>query len=106
MQLHDRHCFLTTTPVIYLFRDDPPDPAPRVGTVIGKARYEVDVQVRNGLPSSRAVVDSDVVALRLELSIHDCLGSTEQRQQSCTFVTLKLKEGTNMSVGDDEGVAR
>ena len=52
-------------PVICLFRDDPPDPAPGVGMVIGKARYEVDVKVGNGLPGSRAVVDSDVVALRL-----------------------------------------
>ena len=93
-------------PVICFFRDDPPDPAPGVGTVIGKARYEVDVQVRNGLPGSRPVVDSDVVALRLELSIHDCLGSVEQRQQLRTFVTLKLKERADMPVGDDEGVAR
>ena len=92
-------------PVICLFRDDPPDPAPGVGTVIGKARYEVDVQVRYGLPGSRPVVNSDVVALRLQLSIHDCFGSIEQLQQFCTFVAFKLKERTDMPVGDDEGVA-
>jgi len=91
-------------PVICLFRDDPPDPAPGVGSVIGKARYEVDVKVRNGLPGSRAVIDSYVVALRLELCIQDGLGAVKQRQQFCAFVTLKLKERTNMPVRDDQGV--
>lgn len=66
----------------------------------------MDVQVRHGLPGSRAIIDADVESIRLELGCRCCLGLVEQRQERGAFLVGDLEEGADVALGNDEAVAR
>jgi len=66
----------------------------------------MDVQVRHRLTCHRAVIDADVVALRLELSIHGFLGCIKQPKEVCPFISGQIKELADVAVGNDQRVAR
>ena len=67
---------------------------------------QMNMKVRNGLPGSSPIVDADVVALRAELFVGNSLGLIQQGQKLCAFIRFKVKERADVSLGDDQGVAR
>ncbi len=94
------------TPVVGLLRDDPPYSTPRVLEVAGEAWDEMDMEVRHGLPCSRAIVDADIEAIWTELQLRGDLGLVEQGEHGCALFGRDLKEGGDVSLGDDEAMAR
>ncbi len=54
----------------------------------------------------KPVIDTDVVALRAELFVGNSLGLVQQGQKLCAFIRFKVKERADVSLGDDQGVAR
>jgi hypothetical protein len=93
-------------PIVGLGRDDPPYTAPRVLEVAGIARDEVDMEVRHGLPSCRAIVDSDVEAVRPEINLGCGLGHIKHGQHSKPLFGSHLKERADVPPRDDQAVAR
>ena len=66
----------------------------------------MDVQMRNGLPCRRAVVDPDVIALRAELHIQLQLFLAKEIEGTCSFGFGDLEEGCDVATGNDQRVSR
>ena len=73
---------LTTTspvaPVISLLRDDPANTTKGVSYITVVSGYQVDMEVGDSLPSRRAIVDADVVVVRVEHFVQTSLGYFKQ----------------------------
>ena len=68
--------------VVALARNDVADATARIRDVARKARDHVDMQVRDGLASSRPSIHANVVAVRTQLGVElalDCLDQGENR---------------------------
>jgi hypothetical protein len=66
----------------------------------------MNVQMRNGLPCDGTIVDSDVVAARVELAIQAPLCQVKQIEQLMSLIGIELKEATDMTPRDHERVTR
>ena len=65
----------------------------------------MNVHVGYGLPGGRPVVDADVLAGGVELSVEIVASRSEQAHQVGTLGVRNVEERGHVSPGDDEGVA-
>src|SRR5512139_729900 len=93
-------------PVLRLVRQHPPHPAARVFLVAAVAGNQVDVQVRHGLAAGLAVVDADVVAVRLVVLVEDLLGVRQRLEQRGLLGFGGLEQGGDVAARDDDGVTQ
>jgi len=63
------------------------------------------VHMRHRLPSLRAIVDSDVVAVRVVFTVNYLLLAMQQALHSIYLIGSQLKIRAHMTLGDDQGVA-
>ena len=64
------------------------------------------MQVRDGLPGSGTVIDADIEAVGLEAEIELCLRLCKQFDHAGALCVGQLKEGSDVTPGDDQGVSR
>lgn len=84
--------------------DDPANTAPRVGDIAQEARYQMEMEVGDGLACGWAVIDADVIAIWPVRLIHHGFGLVEQFQQARTLSRAHLKERADMSSRNDEAM--
>jgi hypothetical protein len=77
------------------------------GQITVKARNQVNMQMRNGLAGGSAVIDADVVALRLKLFVQQKLWHGRAGLKGLGApVRRQIKEGASVPFGYQQGVAR
>lgn len=64
------------------------------------------MEMGDGLPGGRAVIDSDVVGVGFQLPVQAALRFVQQGKQGLPFLGVEIKERGDMPAGDDERVAR
>ena len=62
----------------------------------------MNMQMGDGLPSSSAVIDADVVPIRGELSIEHCLRSVQQSQKIIALFCRQIKKGPSVASWNDQ----
>lgn len=67
-----------------------------------KARNQVNMEMRNGLSSRGAVIDTDVVCVGPESVIQDKPSPIQQSHQGFTLTVFKLEKGSDMTTRDDQ----
>lgn len=78
---------------------------PRGHYIACKRRYQVNVQMRNGLSGCRAVVDANVEPVGLHRCERICLGVVQKSQKVIALFSIHVEERTDMALGDDETVS-
>ncbi len=91
-------------PVVGLARKNPSHPTPGIWLVSGIARNQMNVKMWDRLTSGRAVIDSDVVAVRSEFHLDCGLGSVKKGKQIDAFFDAQVKQRTDVALRNDECV--
>jgi hypothetical protein len=79
-------------PVFRFLGYDPTHTAPRVGQITFEAGNQVNMQVRHGLTCGSAIIDTNVVALRVQFFVQRSLGMVKQAQKVAAFQVRQIEK--------------